>query len=149
MLSAQQLQRSASVQNMASSSSASDSVVLSSQVSNEIMNEVARKREIAGGKRLLEITRQAPPPSKDYMQVLVTEGGVILRRIPITIRGVTQGAVPAPSEKVLSLEEFFIDLDFQGEITRAFGSEILKQVRECLDFLPKIPRLDFRVVFIL
>ena len=101
---------------------------ISSKASDEIMQEVSRKKRIAGSKKLFELTGQAPSPSKDYLQVLVTEGGVVLRRIPITVRGVTQGAVPAPSEKVLTLEEFAVDADFQAEVGRTFGTEALKQV---------------------
>lgn len=101
---------------------------LPSQGSDEIMQEVSRKKQITQAKKLFELTKQAPSPSKDYVQVLVTEGGVVLRRVPITVRGVTQGAVPAPTEKVLSLEEFTMDTDTQAEVGRTFGSEALKQV---------------------
>ena len=101
---------------------------LSSQVSDQVLREVSRKRQIAQAKKLYEVTRQAPAPSKDYVQVLVTEGGVVLRRVPISVRGVTQGAVPTPTERVLTLEEFSIDADFQAEVGRTFGSEALKQV---------------------
>lgn len=101
---------------------------LPSQGSDEIMQEVSRKKQITQAKKLFELTKQAPSPSKDYVQVLVTEGGVVLRRVPITVRGVTQGAVPAPTEKVLSLEEFTMDTDIQAEVGRTFGSEALKQV---------------------
>ena len=101
---------------------------LSSPASDKIMQEVSRKKQIVQAKKLFEFTGQAHSPSKDYLQVIVTEGGVVLRRIPITVRGVTQGAVPAPSEKVLSLEEFAVDAEFQGEIGRMFGGETLKQV---------------------
>ena len=101
---------------------------LSSRVSDDLLQEASRKKNISQAKKLFETTRQAPPPSKDYVQVLVTEGGVALRRVPITVRAVTQGAVPAPSERVLTLEEFGIDGDFQAEISRTFGSDVLKQV---------------------
>lgn len=101
---------------------------LSSKTSDELLEQVSWKKQITQAKKLLEATKQAPAPSKDYMHVLVTEGGVVLRRFPITMRGVQQGAIPAPTEKVLTLKEFNIDTEFQGEIERTFGSEILKQV---------------------
>lgn len=101
---------------------------LSSRASDELLQLVAWKKQIARAKKLFELTKQAPSPSKDYVHVLVTEGGVVLRRFPITLRGVSHGAVPTPTEKVVTLEEFKIDTEFQGEIGRTFGSEVLDQV---------------------
>ena len=101
---------------------------LSSRASDEILQEASRKKAIAQAKKLFEVTKQAPSPSKDYVQLLVTERGVVQRRIPITVRGVTQGAVPAPTERVLTLEEFEVDGDFQGDVRRIFGNDALKKV---------------------
>ena len=102
---------------------------LSSKASDELLEQVSWKKQVARAKKLLEATRQAPAPSKDYVHLLLTERGVVLRRFPITMRGVAQGAVPAPTEKIVNLEEFLVDADFQGEVERTFGSELLKQVR--------------------
>ena len=103
---------------------------LSSRASDELLQLVSWKKQISHAKKLFELTKQAPSPSKDYVHVLVTEGGVVLRRFPITLRGVSRGAVPAPTEKVVTLEEFMIDTEFQSEIGRTFGSEVLDQVRK-------------------
>ena len=97
--------------------------------SRALMQQVFWKKQITQAKKLFETTKQAPSPSKDYVHVLVTEGGVVVRRFPITLRGVTQGAVPCPTEKIVTLEEFQIDVDLQSEIGRTFGSEILTQVK--------------------
>lgn len=99
-----------------------------SSTSDEVMAQVAWKKQVTHAKKLFETTTQAPSPSKDYLHILVTERGVIHRRFPITLRGVSQGAIPAPTEKIMTLEDFMIDSDFQKEIGRTFGREILDQV---------------------
>lgn len=96
--------------------------------SDEVMEQVAWKKQITQAKKLFETTTQAPSPSKDYVHILVTERGVIHRRFPITLRGVSQGAIPTPTEKIMTLEDFMTDTDFQSEIERTFGREILNQV---------------------
>lgn len=97
--------------------------------SDDLLEYVAWKKQITQAKKLFETTNQAPSPSKDYVHVLVTERGVVLRRFPITLRGVSQGAVPSPTEKIVTLEEFQLDTELQGEISRIFGPETLNQVR--------------------
>lgn len=102
---------------------------LSSRASDDLLEHVAWKKQITQARKLFETTKQAPSPSKDYVHVLVTERGVVLRRFPITLRGVTQGAVPSPTEKIATLDEFKIDTDLQSEIGRIFGLETLNHVR--------------------
>lgn len=99
-----------------------------SSTSDEVMAQVAWKKQVTHAKKLFETTTQAPSPSKDYVHILVTERGVIHRRFPITLRGVSQGAIPTPTEKIMTLEDFVIDADFQNEIGRTFGKETLDQV---------------------
>ena len=94
----------------------------------ELLEHVAWKKQLAAGKKLFETTQQAPPPSKDFIQMLVTEKGVIFRRFPISLRGVTQGAVLTPTEKLMTLEDFKLDHEFQEEVKRNFGSAVLEQV---------------------
>lgn len=101
---------------------------LSSTASDELLEQVSWKKQITQAKKLFETTTQAPSPSKDYVHVLVTERGVVQRRFPITLRGVSRGAVPTPTEKIVTLEEFKIDTDLQGEIGRTFGRGVLNQV---------------------
>ena len=102
---------------------------LKSTVSDELLQQVAWKKKIKQAKKLLDETKQAPPPSKDYVQIVVTEGGVVYRRFPITIRGVSQGAIPSPTEKVMTLDEFTQDREFQDEMERIFGRDVLRRVK--------------------
>lgn len=102
---------------------------LKSTVSDELLEQVAWKKKIKQAKKLLDEAKPAPPPSKDYVQIVVTEGGVVYRRIPITIRGVSQGAIPSPTEKVMTLDEFKQDREFRDEMERIFGKDVLKRVK--------------------
>ena len=86
----------------------SDSIqkVLDSHSSDEIMEKVALKRDILRAKKLFEATAQVPSPSKDFTQIVVTEKGMVWRRWKISLRGVSHGAVPQPSEEVMLHEDF-------------------------------------------
>ena len=101
---------------------------LSTAVSDELMKEMAWKKQITEAKKLFEATNQAPSPSKDYVHILVTERGVVQRRFPITMRGVSRGFVPTPTERIITQEEFKTDTDFQDDIRRTFGKTVLAQV---------------------
>ena len=87
--------------------------VLDSQVSDEVMKNVALKKKVLAAKKLFEATAQVPSPSKDFMQIIVTEKGMIWRRWKISLRGVSQGAVPQPSEEVMPHEDFKYDSTLQ------------------------------------
>ena len=93
-----------------------------------LREHVAWKKQLTAGKKLFETTQQAPSPSKDFIQILVTERGVIFRRFPISLRGLTQGAVLTPTEKLMTLEDFKLDHEFQEEVRRNFGKAVLEQV---------------------
>ena len=116
---------------------------LDNSISDEVMAKVARKKEILKAKKLFEATAQVPSPSKDFTQIILTERGVVWRKWKITLRGISQGAAPAPSEEALSHEDFQYDFTLQGEIERIFGPEVLRQIKRILagsqDELSKLP----------
>lgn len=116
---------------------------LDNSISDEVMAKVARKKEILKAKKLFEATAQVPSPSKDFTQIILTERGVVWRKWKITLRGISQGAAPAPSEEALSHEDFQYDSTLQGEIERIFGPEVLRQIKRILagshDELSKLP----------
>ena len=87
--------------------------VLDSHASDEVMEKVAVKKEILRAKKLFEATAQAPSPSKDFTQIVVTEKGMVWRKWKISLRGVSQGAVPQPSEEVMLHEDFNYDASLQ------------------------------------
>lgn len=98
---------------MAENPDARQKVLLDSQVGDEVMKNVALKKKVLTAKKLFEATAQVPSPSKDFMQIIVTEKGMICRRWKISLRGVSQGAVPQPSEEVMSHEDFKYDYTLQ------------------------------------
>ena len=90
--------------------------VLDSQVSDEVLKNVVMKKKVLTAKKLFEATAQVPSPSKDFMQIIVTERGMIWRRWRISLRGVSQGAVPQPSEEVMLHEDFKYDSTLQVHV---------------------------------
>ena len=87
--------------------------VLDSQASDELLKRVTLKKEILSAKKLFEATAQVPPPSKDFTQMVITERGMVWRKWKISLRGVSQGAVPQPSEEILLHEDFQYDSTLQ------------------------------------
>ena len=85
--------------------------VLDSSTSDEAIKSLSWKKEVSSGKVLFDIAGQAPSPSKDYVQLKITDKGIIWRRWKISIRGVTHGKAPTPqpSELVLSHKDFQYD----------------------------------------
>ena len=122
---------------------AENTAYLESTASAEILENVAWKKEILKAKKLFEATAQVPSPSKDFTQIIITEKGVVWRRWKITLRGISQGAAPAPSETAMSHEDFKYDSTLQGDIERIFGPEVLRQIQRILsgstDELSKLP----------
>ncbi|XP_068677949.1 F-box only protein 36-like [Montipora foliosa] len=98
----------------------------------------ARKMNL--GTIQFEKTGQAPSPSKDFHQLLVTDSQVILRTWRISVRK-DQRYIP-PSQRKVPLEEFDEDTMFQTEISRIFGSETLRLVHGivCKDWLARLPQ---------
>jgi len=68
------------------------------------------------GTLLVEKTGQAPSPSKDFNQLLVTENQVILRTWRISIRK-DQRYIP-PSQLKVPVAEFDEDTLLQTDVTR-------------------------------
>lgn len=75
---------------------------------------------------LLEKTGQAPSPSKDYHQLLVTDEEIIWRWWKISMRN---NAIVFPGENKVPPEDFDYDDRLQSDILRVFGSETLEEVR--------------------
>jgi len=92
------------------------------------------------GTILFEKTGQAPSPSKDFNQLLVTENQVILRTWRISIRK-DQRYIP-PSQRKVPLDEFDEDSQLQTDISRIFGAETLRLVHGivCKDWLARLPK---------
>ena len=87
--------------------------VLDSQANDEVLKRVTLKKEILSAKKLFEATAQVPSPSKDFTQIVITERGMVWRKWKISLRGVSQGAVPQPSEEVMLHEDFQYDSTLQ------------------------------------
>lgn len=92
------------------------------------------------GTILFEKTGQAPSPSKDFHQLLVTENQVILRTWRISIRK-DQRYIP-PSQRKVPLAEFDEDMLLQTDISRIFGEDTLRLVHGivCKDWLARLPK---------
>ena len=97
-----------------------------------VLRNVAKKKNIMSCPKLLEESCQDPAPSKDFCHMMVTEKGVIWRRWKVSVRNITQGAVPAPVERGFTVEEFLADKDMQGEVGRVMGSETLQRALRLL-----------------
>lgn len=105
---------------------------LDSHASDEVMKKVAEKREILKAKKLFEATAQAPSPAKDFTQIIVTEKGMVWRRWKISLRGVSQGAVPQPSEEVMPHE------DFKYNSTLQVRSHVFQSTRIYSSIVPSV-----------
>ncbi|EDV21891.1 uncharacterized protein TRIADDRAFT_29750 [Trichoplax adhaerens] len=88
----------------------------------------------------MDKTGQAPAPSKDYHQLLVTHEEIIWRWWKISMRN---NAIVFPGETKIPSEDFDYDDRLQTEILRIFGKETLEEVRrlsmckgDCLASLP-------------
>jgi F-box protein 36 len=93
---------------------------------------VAWKQAVKRSRKIFEATGQVPAPSKDFCQILVTEGGVIWRKWRITLRNVSQGAAPMPTEQVMTYEDFQLDKSLQFEVELIFGMKALNSINRAL-----------------
>jgi len=84
---------------------------------------------MTSGNIVFEKTGQAPSPSKDFHQLLITESDVVWRSWRISLRK-EQGNV-APSQIKQSHKDFFFDEVVSADIKRIFGEDILRYV-ECI-----------------
>ncbi|GCC17507.1 F-box only protein 36-like [Chiloscyllium punctatum] len=90
---------------------------------------------------LFEIRAQAPAPSKDYHQLLVTDSEVIWRWWKISFRSEFRNV--HPGEQVNSHQDFLDNYTLQVHIGVIFGNEVLKYVcnlcQHHFDYLDRIP----------
>ena len=91
------------------------------------------------GHILFEKSGQAPAPSKDFHQLLVTETEVLFRSWRISLRK-DQLKVP-PSQKRVTHEDFRYDAIMEADITRIFGCETLHYIQGVIfgDWLIRMP----------
>ena len=94
---------------------------------------------MSSGHLLFEKTGQAPSPSKDFHQLLVTNTEVKWRTWKISLRK-DQINIP-PSQKRVSHEDFRYDTIIPADISRVFGPDILHYVQGLVfgDWLIRIP----------
>uniref|UniRef100_A0A8D0DSA1 F-box protein 36 n=1 Tax=Salvator merianae TaxID=96440 RepID=A0A8D0DSA1_SALMN len=90
---------------------------------------------------LFEARGQAPPPSKDFYQLVVTRKEVIFRWWKISLRSEFREA--RPGELKESHEDFLDDPSLQIQIAIVFGGETLEHTfnmcRGNFDFLVRLP----------
>ncbi|XP_041069862.1 F-box only protein 36-like isoform X1 [Carcharodon carcharias] len=90
---------------------------------------------------LFEIRAQAPAPSKDYHQLLVTDSEVIWRWWKISLRSEFRNVYPG--EQKNSYQDFLDDNPQQVHVGVIFGNEVLKYVcnlcQHQFDYLNRIP----------
>ncbi|XP_051873147.1 F-box only protein 36-like [Pristis pectinata] len=90
---------------------------------------------------IFEISAQAPPPSKDYYQLLVTNSTVIWRWWKISLRSEFRNV--NPGEQKNSYQDFLDDLNLQVHVAVIFGHDILKYVcnlcQQQFDYLERLP----------
>eukprot|EP00126_Sphaerothecum_destruens_P013521 Sdes_comp23149_c0_seq1m21452 len=77
------------------------------------------------GAVLLDISGQAPPPSKNFIQVILNTKGVIFREWKISLRN----EKTRPSEEVCTLEEFIQFETFHDKIQRIWDSKKLEEMK--------------------
>lgn len=95
-------------------------------------------------KVLLDMSSQAPAPSKDYVNMKVTMTDFQWRVWKISPQCLKPDSRVSPSETVCSLNDFLHDLDLQGEVKRVFGHNLLEYVKNLCDgkynFLDRLKR---------
>ncbi|XP_019634735.1 PREDICTED: F-box only protein 36-like [Branchiostoma belcheri] len=92
---------------------------------------------------LLEMADQAPAPSKDYCQLLITTKEVIWRWWRITLRKGDERRC-FPGEIRESHDDFLNDDRVQGDVRRVFGEPTLEHAlglcRGHVDFITRVPK---------
>uniref|UniRef100_A0A8D0H5G1 F-box protein 36 n=1 Tax=Sphenodon punctatus TaxID=8508 RepID=A0A8D0H5G1_SPHPU len=90
---------------------------------------------------LYEMRGQAPAPSKDFYQLIVTQKDVILRWWKISLRSEFREAKPGELKE--SHEDFLDDTSLQIQIAIVFGANILEHTFNLchgnFDFLERLP----------
>ncbi|XP_002733404.1 F-box only protein 36-like [Saccoglossus kowalevskii] len=91
---------------------------------------------------LLELTGQAPSPSKDYHQLLITRKEVIHRWWRISLRNDAKKV--APGELRETLEDFIYDDTLQAEIKRIFSESWCEYAKNLcqgnIDYIVRMPK---------
>ena len=100
---------------------------------HSLMQSIANKKEVTRAKKLYDATAQVPSPSKDFCQILITEKGIVWRKWKITMRNFSRGKAPAPSEVIMTYEDFKYDKSLQSELELIFGREALKHMKRILE----------------
>ncbi|XP_039250394.1 F-box only protein 36-like [Styela clava] len=78
---------------------------------------------------LLDISEQAPSPSKDYINMRVTLKDIQWRTWKISPQCLKPDVLVTPNEAIFPLEDLVHDLDLQSEIKRIFGKNTLEYVK--------------------
>ncbi|NWU55160.1 FBX36 protein, partial [Dromas ardeola] len=93
------------------------------------------------GEEVFETRRQAPAPSKDFCQLLVTRREVIFRWWKISLRNKFRESRPGEIKE--SWEDFLDDSSLHIQIAIVFGAKVLEHVlnlcRGNYDFLERLP----------
>lgn len=89
----------------------------------------APKNFLLEGGVLLDISSQAPSPSKDYVNLHVTTKEIHWHYWKINPRCLKPDIHVPPSGLVTPLEDFQHDLDFQSEVQRIFGAPVLEYLK--------------------
>lgn len=113
-----------------------------------IFDDLKRRQSILltlfdlGSKEALNEARQAPAPSKDYCQLILTFHHVIFRRWKITLH--TDSESRCPREVRDTYDDFRYDENTQREIAHVFGKPMLNYLLNItekgkLDYLSRLP----------
>lgn len=97
-----------------------------------VADEIARHNNVRSARKIYEKSGQAPAPSKDYCQILVTTKGVAWRVWNITLRNTAKGWYPKPTEEIMTLEDFEYDKTLHQQLEIIFGPRCLEEVRRAI-----------------
>ena len=102
-------------------------------------NDVELDIKMSKGFIYVEKAGQAPSPSKDFHQLIVTETEVIWRTWRIALRRDERG-IP-PNQRKVDWADFAQEELMQNDINRVFGEEMLRLVHgiACGDWLVRLP----------
>ena len=94
-----------------------------------MLQKISIMASMTHGNVIYEKTGQAPAPSKDFHQLLITENYVIWRSWKITLR--KEKAIRAPAQVKQTCAEFYYDEVISADVQRVFGADVLRYV-ECI-----------------
>ena len=115
---------------MAKSSSSEDHIIaFVSSDNKELKKKIAYTSSVRSGRELYAQSAQMPSPSKDFCQIVITEQGVVWRRWTISPRTITNHSYAAPSETVMSYEEFLFDKSLCCQLELIFGTGAVRRMK--------------------